>query len=104
LVALNVRSAAGDPTGCRRRTHFSAQGRKFWRNSQSSIGYGAKTGSVRFATMAEPTPPETSVHTDAERARAGETPGITRYILGISLLLAVVILSLIVWGPVLFHQ
>lgn len=54
--------------------------------------------------MAEPTPPETSVHTDAEHARAGETPGITRYILGISLLLAVVILSLIVWGPVVFHQ
>lgn len=54
--------------------------------------------------MAEPTPPETSVHTDAEHARAGETPGIMRYVLGISLLLAVVILSLIVWGPVLFHQ
>jgi hypothetical protein len=54
--------------------------------------------------MAEPTPPETSVHTNAERARAGETPGIMRYILGISLLLAIVILSLIVWGPVLFHQ
>jgi len=54
--------------------------------------------------MAEHTPPETSVHTDAEHARAGETPGITRYILGISLALAVVILSLIVWGPVLFHQ
>ena len=71
---------------------------------QSSIGYGAKTGSVRSALMAEHTPPETSVHTDAEHARAGETPGITRYILGISLVLAVVILSLIVWGPVLFHQ
>jgi len=27
-----------------------------------------------------------------------------RYVLGISLLLAVVILSAIVWGPVLFHQ
>lgn len=77
---------------------------EFGQNYQSSIGYGAKTGSVRFALMAEPTPPETSVHTDAERARAGETPGITRYILGISLVLAVVILSLIVWGPVLFHQ
>ena len=82
----------------------SKQGAGIRTKSQSSIGYGAKTGSVRFAIMAEPTPPETSVHTDAERARAGETPGITRYILGISLLLAVVILSLIVWGPVLFHQ
>jgi len=27
-----------------------------------------------------------------------------RYVLGISLVLAIVILSLIVWGPVLFHQ
>jgi len=82
----------------------SKQGAGIRTKSQSSIGYGAKTGSVRFAIMAEPTPPETSVHTDAEHARAGETPGITRYILGISLLLAVVILSLIVWGPVVFHQ
>jgi hypothetical protein len=54
--------------------------------------------------MVDPTPSETSVHTDAEHARAGETPGIMRYILGISLALAIVILSLIVWGPVLFHQ
>jgi hypothetical protein len=54
--------------------------------------------------MAEPTPSETSVHTDAEHARAGETSGVMRYVLGISLLLAVVILSAIVWGPVLFHQ
>jgi hypothetical protein len=77
---------------------------EFWQNSQSSIGYGAKTGSVRFAIMAEPTPQDTSVHTDAEHARAGATPGVMRYVLGISLFLAVVILSLIVWGPVLFHQ
>jgi len=73
-------------------------------NIQSSIGYGAKTGSVRFGTMVESTPPEASVHTDAEHARAGETRGVMRYVLGISLALAVVILSLIVWGPVLFHQ
>ena len=44
------------------------------------------------------------MHTDAEHARAGETPGIVRYILGISLVLAVVILSLIVWGPVLLQR
>ena len=54
--------------------------------------------------MAESTPKETSVHTDAEHARAGATPGVMRYVLGISLVLAIVILSLIVWGPVLFHQ
>ena len=44
------------------------------------------------------------MHTDAEHARAGETPGVVRYILGISLVLAVVILSAIVWAPVLFHR
>jgi hypothetical protein len=54
--------------------------------------------------MADPESPEVAVHTDAEHARAGETPGIVRYILGISLVLAIVILSLIVWGPVLFHR
>lgn len=59
---------------------------------------------MRWGIMADPTPSEASVHTDAEHARAGETPGIVRYILGISLVLAVVILSLIVWGPVLLHQ
>ena len=74
------------------------------RNFQSSISYGAKTGSVRWGIMADPTPSEVSVHTDAEHARAGETPGIVRYILGISLVLAVVILSLIVWGPVLLQR
>lgn len=52
--------------------------------------------------MADPQS-DPSVHTDADRARAGETPGIMRYVLGISLILAVVILSLIVWGPVLLH-
>ena len=59
---------------------------------------------ARFGDMVDPEPPEASVHTDADHARAGETPGIVRYVLGISLILAVVILSLIVWGPVLFHQ
>ncbi len=54
--------------------------------------------------MADPQSSETPLHTDAEHARAGETPGIVRYVLGISLVLAVVILSLIVWGPVLFHR
>jgi hypothetical protein len=53
--------------------------------------------------MADTDPPETPVHTDAEHVRAGETSGVMRYVLGISLVLAVVILSLIVWAPVLFR-
>jgi hypothetical protein len=36
---------------------------------------------------------------DAERARAGATPGMTRYILGISLVLIVIIFALLIWGP-----
>ena len=54
--------------------------------------------------MVDPDIPEPGVHTDAEHARAGETPGVMRYVLGISLILAIVILSLIVWGPVLLRQ
>ena len=54
--------------------------------------------------MVDPEPSDTSVHTDGDHARAGETPGVMRYVLGISLILAIVILSAIVWGPVLFHQ
>ncbi|WP_200911493.1 hypothetical protein [Sphingomonas sp. Leaf33] len=34
-------------------------------------------------------------HIDTNRARAGATPGMTRYILGISLVLVVVIFALI---------
>ncbi|MES2338095.1 MAG: hypothetical protein V4537_08375 [Pseudomonadota bacterium] len=34
-------------------------------------------------------------HIDGERARAGATPGMTRYILGISLTLVIVIFALI---------
>ena len=34
-------------------------------------------------------------HIDAERARAGATPGMTRYILGISLALVVVIFAVL---------
>jgi hypothetical protein len=52
--------------------------------------------------MVDTEPPETPVHTDAEHVRAGEETGVMRYVLGISLVLAVVILSLIVWAPVLF--
>jgi hypothetical protein len=51
--------------------------------------------------MADPENTEPAVHTDAQDVRAGETTGVMRYVLGISLLLAVIVLSLIVWGPVL---
>ncbi len=51
--------------------------------------------------MADQNSSERAVHETGEHARAGATPGVMRYVLGISLVLAVVILSLIVWGPVL---
>jgi hypothetical protein len=35
------------------------------------------------------------VHVDAQDARAGETPGVTRYVLGISLVLIVIIFAAI---------
>lgn len=35
------------------------------------------------------------VHLDTEEARAGATPGVMRYVLGISLLLAVVAMTLV---------
>ena len=34
-------------------------------------------------------------HIDGDRARAGATPGMTRYILGISLVLVIVVFALI---------
>ncbi|MHA6722341.1 hypothetical protein [Sphingomonas sp. RS2018] len=34
-------------------------------------------------------------HVDTDRARAGSTPGVTRYVLGISLVLVVVVFALI---------
>ncbi len=51
--------------------------------------------------MVDQNPSERAVHETGDNARAGETTGVMRYVLGISLVLAVVILSLIVWGPVL---
>jgi hypothetical protein len=54
--------------------------------------------------MTDPDTPETPTHIDGPEVRAGETSGHMRYVLGFSLLLAVVILSLIVWGPVLFNK
>ncbi len=51
--------------------------------------------------MVDQNPSDRAVHQTGDKARAGETTGVMRYVLGISLVLAVVILSLIVWGPVL---
>ena len=42
---------------------------------------------------------EDQVHLDAEKARAGATPGMTRYILAVSLVLVVIVLAvLLLWG------
>jgi hypothetical protein len=49
-------------------------------------------------------PPDTPVHVESDQARAGESTGRVRYILAISFGLAVVILALIVWGPLLFRK
>jgi hypothetical protein len=38
---------------------------------------------------------EGSQHVDTDRARAGATPGMTRYILGASLILVIVLFALI---------
>ena len=38
------------------------------------------------------------VHVNTDRARAGATPGMTRYILAISLVLIIVIYAIIVWA------
>jgi len=54
--------------------------------------------------MTDLDPVEPPIHTDAVDVRAGETTGHMRYVLGISLVLAIGILSLIVWGPVLFNK
>lgn len=35
------------------------------------------------------------IHVETEDARGGSTPGVMRYVLGISLLLAIVLLSLV---------
>jgi len=54
--------------------------------------------------MNDPNQSDPSVHETGEEARAGETTGRMRYVLLISILLAVGILSAIVWAPLLFRQ
>jgi hypothetical protein len=52
--------------------------------------------------MADPN--QTPIHESGQDARAGETTGRMRWVLLISITLAIVVLSLLVWGPTLFHQ
>ncbi|WP_186728779.1 hypothetical protein [Sphingomonas panacisoli] len=54
--------------------------------------------------MTDPDTPETGTHETGDEARAGETSGHMRYVLLISILLAIGILSAIVWVPLLFHK
>ncbi|MFZ3483983.1 hypothetical protein [Sphingomonas sp. 3-13AW] len=37
-------------------------------------------------------------HLNTDRARAGTTPGMTRYILGVSLALVIIIFAIILWS------
>ena len=37
-------------------------------------------------------------HIAAEKARAGSTPHVVRYVLGISLILAIIAMLVVVWG------
>ena len=54
--------------------------------------------------MVDPHTSENPVHETGDEARAGETSGHMRYVLLISIVLAIVVLSAIVWGPVLLRQ
>ncbi|WP_213982326.1 hypothetical protein [Sphingomonas sp. dw_22] len=38
------------------------------------------------------------VHISTERARAGATPGVTRYVLGIGLVLVILAFAIILWS------
>jgi hypothetical protein len=54
--------------------------------------------------MTDPDPSEKPIRESGDEARAGETTGHMRYVLLISILLAIGILSAIVWVPLLFHK
>jgi len=53
--------------------------------------------------MAKSHSSEPAVHESGEQARAGETRGVVRYILGISLFLVVVVFALLFLAPNLFR-
>ena len=54
--------------------------------------------------MTDSEPTNTSVRESGDEARAGETSGNMRYVLLISIVLAIGILSAIVWVPLLFNK
>ena len=54
--------------------------------------------------MTDQEPSEFSVHESGDEARAGETTGRMRYVLLISIILAIGLLSAIVWVPLLFNK
>lgn len=54
--------------------------------------------------MTDPDTPETPIRETGDDARAGETSGHMRWVLLISIVLAIGILSLIVWAPLLFQK
>ena len=41
---------------------------------------------------------EQELHIATEKARAGSTPHVVRYILGVSLTLAIIVMIVILWG------
>ena len=57
-----------------------------------SICYGAKTGVGGLALMAENEEP---IHVYTDRARAGTTPHLTRYVLGFGLVLVILAFAVI---------
>lgn len=54
--------------------------------------------------MADPQHTEPATHIVSDQARAGETSGHMRWVLLVSIVLAIVVLSLLVWGPYLFNR
>ncbi|MBN8814252.1 MAG: hypothetical protein J0J06_02255 [Sphingomonas sp.] len=54
--------------------------------------------------MTDQDPSKPAVHGTGDEARAGETSGHMRYVLLISIVLAIGILSAIVWVPVLLGK
>ena len=54
--------------------------------------------------MTDPQSPEPRTQETGDEARAGETSGHMRYVLLISIVLAIGILSAIVWVPMLFNK
>ena len=54
--------------------------------------------------MTDQDPSDTSVRETGDDARAGETSGHMRYVLLISIVLAIGLLSAIVWVPLLFTK